>query len=330
MATMGVTNGGVWWPSELYPVVEELGFDTIWTSEHIMLWRPIFDGIPLMAGIAACTKRIKIGSAVLLFPPRHPAILAKELTTVDRMSGGRLIVGAGAGGDYRPELEVAGVAKNFGRRFNEMIDLMRQFWTEEWVTFHGEFFDMENMGLMEPKPVQPGGPPLLVGGRSDAALTRAVVRGDGYMPYMYHARRVREAYGEVRAKAEELGVELRPGFMWSCFVYVSMHENRDLARRYAIEDLSWRYNRDMTELVEKYVIWGTPDEVRAGLQEYMDAGVEDFAIGSLHEHSLVENAVADDGQAKAAEEMFHYYAEELLPHVQGRRDAQLDPTPVTG
>jgi alkanesulfonate monooxygenase SsuD/methylene tetrahydromethanopterin reductase-like flavin-dependent oxidoreductase (luciferase family) len=318
VATIGVTNGGIWWPSELYPKIEKLGFDTIWTSEHILLWRPIFDGIPLMAGIAACTERVKIGAAVLLFPPRHPAILAKEITTIDRMSGGRVILGAGAGGDYKPELVVTGSEKNYGRRFNEQIDLMRQFWTEEYVTFHGEFYDMEDMGLMEPKPVQPGGPPILVGGRSDAALTRAVLRGDGYMPYMYHARRVREAYGEVRDKAEELGVDLRPDFIWSCFVYVSMNEDRDLARRHAVHDLSWRYNRDMSDLVDKYVVYGPPDDVRAGLQEYIDAGVEDFAIGSLHAHSLVENAIPDDTQAKAAEEMFHYYAEELLPAVQGQ------------
>lgn len=316
MATIGVTNGGIWWPSELYPVIEDLGFDTIWTSEHIMLWRPIFDGIPLMAGIAACTKKVKIGAAVLLFPPRHPAILAKEITTIDRMSNGRVVLGAGAGGDYKPELEVTGVRKNYGRRFNEQIDVMRQFWTEKYVTFHGEFYDMDEMGLMEPKPVQPGGPPILVGGRSEAALTRAVVRGDGYMPYMYHARRVRDAYAEVRAKAEELGVELRPNFIWSCFVYISMHEDREVARQNAIRDLSWRYNRDMTELVEKYVVYGPPDEVRAGLRGYMDAGVEDFAVGSLHEHSLVENAIPDDTQAKAAEEMFRYYAEELVPFVQ--------------
>lgn len=204
MATAGITNGGVWWPSEVYGQMEELGFDAIWTSEHILLWRPILDAIPLMAGIAACTRRVKVGSAVLLFPPRHPVLLAKELITLDRMSSGRLVVGAGAGGDYRPELAATGSEKNFGRRFDEAIDVVRKFWTEARVSYQGEYYSLENAGLMEPKPVQQPGPPLLVGGRSTAALERAVLRGDGYMPYMYHARRVREAYAEVRQKAEQL------------------------------------------------------------------------------------------------------------------------------
>jgi alkanesulfonate monooxygenase SsuD/methylene tetrahydromethanopterin reductase-like flavin-dependent oxidoreductase (luciferase family) len=171
--------------------------------------------------------------------------------------------------------------------------------------------------------VQPEGPPILVGGRSDAALLRAVKRGDGYMPYMYHARRVGEAYQQIRDLAEEIGVELRPGFTWSCFVYVSMNDDREAARKHAVRDLSWRYNRDVSDLVEKYVLYGPPDEVRAGLQEYLDAGVKDFAIGALHEHSLVPNAMPDDTQTRAALDMFSYYAAELLPFLHGQSEQLL-------
>lgn len=316
MATVGITNGGVWWPPHVYRELEQLGFDTIWSSEHLLLWRPIFDAVTLMAGIAACTDDIEVGSAVLLFPPRHPLVLAKELSTIDHMCGGRLVVGAGGGGDYRPELEATGVATNYGRRFDEIIDVARLFWTEEWVTFHGEFFDIEHAGLMEPKPVQPGGPPILVGGRSDAAIERAVVRGNGYMPYMYHPSRVAEAYGQVRGKADELGVVLADDYRWSCFVYIAMDQDADRAWRSAHRDLSWRYNQDATKIVDKYVLSGTPEQVREGIEAYLDAGVRDLALGALHPHSLVQNAMPDADQTKAAVEHFHLIAEELLPLIQ--------------
>lgn len=317
MATAGFTNGGIWWPSHVYPKIEAMGFDTIWTSEHVMLWRPIFDGIPLMAGIAACTETIEVGSSVLLFPLRHPLMLAKELTTIDRMSGGRLVVGAGGGGDYRPELENTGPAKNYGRRFNEMIDVMRQFWTETWVTHSGEFFEFEEAGLMEPKPVRDGHIPLLIGGRSDAAIDRAILRGNGYQPYMYHARRVGEAYQQVRNRAEELNVELADDYRWSCFVYLSVDEDEQRAWDSAHHDLSWRYNQDASMIVDKYVLKGSPEQVREGIQGYLDAGVQDFCFGLTHPHSLVENAIADETQTKAALDHFAMISEEILPLVQG-------------
>jgi len=315
MATAGFTNGGIWWPASVYPQIEAMGFDTIWTSEHLMLWRPIFDGIPLMAGIAACTDDIEVGSSVLLFPPRHPLVLAKELTTIDHMCGGRLVVGAGGGGDYRPELEATGTARNYGRRFNEMIDVMRKFWTQEWVDHTGEFFEIAQAGLMEPKPVRDGHIPLLIGGRSDAAIDRAILRGNGYQPYMYHPRRVAEAYAQVRDRAEELEVELPDDYRWSCFVYISIHEDEQKAWDNAHRDLSWRYNQDASMIVDKYVLRGSPERVREGIQAYLEAGVQDFCFGITHEHSLVENAMPDDTETQAALEQFALISEELLPTI---------------
>ncbi len=313
MATAGFTNAGVWWPPHVYPEIERFGFDTIWTSEHLLLWRPILDAIPLMAGIAACTETIEIGSSVLLFPPRHPLVLAKELTTIDRMCRGRLVVGAGGGGDYRPELEATGTARNYGRRFDEMIDVMRKFWTEDYVDFSGEFFQIEHAGLMEPKPVRNGHIPLLIGGRSDAAIDRAVLRGDGYQPYMVHARRVREAYQRVVNRADELGVELAADFRWSCFIYLAVDTDLSRALESAHRDLSWRYNQDATSIVAKYVLTGPPEKVREGIHQYLEAGVKDFAFGFTHPHSLIENAIASDLETKAALDHFQMISEEILP-----------------
>lgn len=316
MATAGFTNGGVWWPPHVYGEIERLGFDAIWSSEHLLLWRPILDAIPLMAGISACTSTIEIGSSVLLFPPRHPLVLAKALATIDRMCGGRLVVGAGGGGDYRVELEATGTAKNYGRRFDEMIDVMRKFWTEEYVDHDGEYFQIERAGLFEPKPVRDGHIPLLIGGRSDAAIDRAVLRGNGYQPYMVHARRVRDSYRRIEERAEELGVELAADFRWSCSIYVAVDSDEKRARESALRDLSWRYNQDATAIVDKFVLFGSPEKVRQGLEEYLEAGVQDFSFGLTHPHSLVENAMPNEVETEAAVDHFTMFAGEILPMLQ--------------
>ena len=138
MAKVGITCGGVWWPPEYFQAVEELGFDSIWTGEHIVFHRPILDAVPVLAGIAAVTNRISLGPAAILTPLRNPTMLAKELATLDIMSGGRLIVVAGVGGDFEKEFEAAGVPMaGRGRRTSETIEIMRKYWTEDQLLVCG-------------------------------------------------------------------------------------------------------------------------------------------------------------------------------------------------
>ena len=166
MAKVGITCGGVWWPTEYFQAAEELEFDAIWTGEHIVFHRPILDAVPVLAGIAAVTKRILLGPAAILTPLRHPTMLAKELATLDIISGGRLIVVAGVGGDFPKEFEAAGVPMaGRGRRTTETIEIMRKYWTEETFSYEGSVFQLEDVWLT-PKPVQAGGPPIWLAGRS--------------------------------------------------------------------------------------------------------------------------------------------------------------------
>ena len=113
------------------------------------------------------TERILLGPAAILTPLRHPTMLAKELATLDIIAGGRLIVVAGVGGDFPKEFEAAGVpmAKR-GRRTTETIEIMRRYWTEETFSYHGSVFELEDVWLT-PKPVQEGGPPIWLAGRSE-------------------------------------------------------------------------------------------------------------------------------------------------------------------
>jgi probable F420-dependent oxidoreductase len=315
MTKVGVTCGGVWWPAECFQAVEELGFDSVWTGEHIVFHRPILDAVPVLAGVAAITKRIAIGPAAIMVTLRHPTILAKELATLDRMSDGRLIVVAGAGGDFPKEFEACGVPmERRGRRMSETIEIMRKYWTEERFSYDGEIFQLEDV-WMTPKPLQKGGPPIWLAGRSAPAIARAARLGDGYMPYMYTAHRCRDAFTEVRAFAAEQGIELSDNFVWSAFVYVCMDESTERARELGIRDLSWRYGKDFTPWIDKYCVYGDPETCASRLREFVDAGVEHLALGMIHEESVALETTPTGAAAARTLEMIERFASELLPAV---------------
>jgi probable F420-dependent oxidoreductase len=313
--TVGVTCGGVWWPDEYFQAVEEVGFDTLWTGEHIVFHRPILDAVPLLAAVAALTKRIEIGPAAIMVTLRHPTMLAKELATLDRISHGRLVVVAGVGGDFPKEFEACGVPMAArGRRTSETIEIMRKYWTEERFSYDGQVYQLDDV-WMEPKPARPGGPPIWLAGRSDAAIARAARLGDGYMPYMYTADRCAESFAQVRAKADELGTPLRPDFTWSAFVYVSMNDNAERARELGIRDLSWRYGKDFTPWIDKYCVHGTPDDCAAKLREFVDAGVQHLALGMIHEESSATETTPTAEQSALVLRTIERFGRELLPAV---------------
>jgi len=165
--------------------IEELGYDSVWTSEHIFFYFPTSDALTTLAAAAALTSRIRLGTAVLLLPLRPAALAAKEITSVDVISGGRLTLGIGVGGEYPKEFQAVGVpVKERGPRTDEAIQLLRKLWTEDNVSFDGRFTVLDGVTL-QPKPAQPGGPPLWIAGRSQAAIRRAGRLGDGYLPYLF-------------------------------------------------------------------------------------------------------------------------------------------------
>ena len=302
MIAVGITCGGVWWELETFREAERLGFDSIWTGEHIVFHRPILDALPVTAGLAAITERVDIGPAAIMVPLRHPTLLAKELASIDIMSGGRLIVTAGVGGDYPKEFEACGVPhRQRGKRTTEMIEIMRKYWTEDRFSYHGEIFQLENV-WMEPKPVSPGGPRIWMAGRSDASFERAARLGDGYMPYMFTPEHCADSMRRIREASERLEQPLRPGFTLSAFIYVSMHEDADYARRLAVEDLGWRYNQPFDRIVDKYCVYGDTAQVLEGLHAFAEAGVTHFVLAPVHEEGRHHETVIR-------------YGEELLPRM---------------
>lgn len=179
---------------------EEAGFESIWVFEHAVIPADYDSRYPynaegrigiedddmpdpfgLLAFLAGVTERLLLGTGVLILPQRSPVICAKECATVDALSGGRLQLGIGVGW-LREEAEAVGTKfEDRGKRTDEYVEVMRTLWREPEATFHGEFTHFDR-AKSNPKPVQPGGPPIHVGGHSAAAARRAGRLGDGWFP----------------------------------------------------------------------------------------------------------------------------------------------------
>ena len=271
-------DGDIWEPAQLARV-EEVGFDIMTTGEHILFFRPILDIITVLSYAAAVTTRIKLAPSTLILPLRHPTIMAKELTSIDLLSKGRLIASVGIGGDYPREFQACGVSmKTRGVRANESIEIMKKYWSGERFDYQGKIFQLEDVDML-PAPYQPGGPPLWVCGRSEPAMRRAARLGDGWQPYMYTPEMLQESVGKVRGFAADIGRELPENFAFTSFMYISMHENVTEARNRAIEQLTYRFNLPFEKIVDKYCAYGPSQRIIDTLARYVDAGANHIIVG---------------------------------------------------
>ena len=170
---------------------EALGFDSLWTGEHVVLPDPRQAPSPAppdfamlhpstaLAYLAGVTERVKLGTGITLIAQRNPVVLAKEMASLDVVSEGRLLLGIGAGYLHQ-EFAALGVPfQERGARTDEYVAVMRALWNEERPSFHGRFVQFDAIQAM-PRPVQDGGPPIVVGGASDAALRRSVDYAQGW------------------------------------------------------------------------------------------------------------------------------------------------------
>jgi probable F420-dependent oxidoreductase len=165
---------------------ERAGFDSVWLSERVAIpldkshpYQPLVDPWIGLAFVAAVTERVTLGTSVSQIALRPPVLMARELATLDRLSEGRLIVGAGAGWVEEEFTSTAVPFETRGGRLNEFIRLLRHLWTAPEEPWLGKFFSIPAVGLI--KPVTPGGPPIYVGAASSAGLRRAARYSDGFI-----------------------------------------------------------------------------------------------------------------------------------------------------
>lgn len=305
---MGEAQFGVnIWADQIHKVreLEDLGYDSLWTGEHMLFHGPILDGLTPLAAAASLTRRVKLGTAILLLSLRNPVVTAKEVSSLDVISGGRVILGVGVGGEYPPEFEAVGVPlAERGRRVGEGIRVLKTLWQEGASDFSGRWTNFTQAD-MRPKPVQPGGPPIWVSGRSEASAKRGARLADGYMPYLIHEQRYQETQDRIREWGREAGRDIdQEGFTWAHYVFVNADSNHEAAHAAAVAELSKRYNQDFGPFVDRYCAVGTPDEVAARLRSFMDIGVQHFVMSPVCSR-------------EAQDDLWRQVAQEVLPKLRG-------------
>src|SRR5215468_7616156 len=187
---------------------EALGFESLWAWDHVILGVepsfPILDAVGTLTAIAARTRRIKLGTGVMVLPLRNPTVAAKALGTLDVISRGRLILGVAAGW-YAREFDAVGIPfKQRGRLFERNLDVLTRLLSEDRVTLKLDELNLRE-AVMRPRPVQRPRPPVLIGGYVDAVLRRVATRGDGWLTYFYTPDSYRRAWAKIEAFAREAG-----------------------------------------------------------------------------------------------------------------------------
>lgn len=254
---------------------EELPIDSLWTGGHVASRNSSTEALMSLSRLSAATKRVKIGTSILLLPLYPPAIVAKQIADLDRATSGRVILGVGVGGEYPQEFRACQIPRNErGRRSDEAIPLLRRLWTATEISHYGRFYTMESVRI-HPAPIQPGGPPIVVAGRQEPAMRRAALLGDGWMPYMYSPNRYARSVDMINGFAAEAGRSLT-GFDWYAWVFVNVNADGDLARRQAAATIGSSYNQDFRQMIDSVAAAGTPAEVIRKLQDFVHAGVRHF------------------------------------------------------
>jgi probable F420-dependent oxidoreductase len=258
--------------------VERLGFDAIWSGDHLIMYNPIMDVMTVLATFAAITERVKLGTAVYLMPLRHPIAIAKQVTSLDLLSGGRFIFGVGVGGEIAREFDAVGVpVHERGRRTDEGLEILTRVFSAEHVTYEGKHYQLHDVTLL-PRPQQQPYPPIWVGGRSDAAVRRTARYGSCWLGYLVSSQRLREAMQKIHDIAPTYGrnpADIQGGML----LFTAMARDYETAKQMAIANLSRRYNQPFDHLVERYCALGTPEQCREKIQTYIDAGMANLIFG---------------------------------------------------
>jgi probable F420-dependent oxidoreductase len=252
---------------------EELGYDSIWSTERLLF--PVnprtgyggMEGVPLPEGFkyqldpldvlsyaAAVTKRVKLGTSVLDFPYYNPVMLARRITTLDVLSGGRAVIGLGLG--WSPEeFEAAGASmKGRGVRADEALQVMKTIWANDPAEFSGRYYQVAK-SIVLPKPVQKPHPPIYMAAYAPAAMKRVATQTNGWLPVGIPVEGMRQMWEGIRSMAREAG------------------RNPD--------DLKLIVRANTAVLPEaqgegRYIFVGSKDEVKADIQACKDLGAHEI------------------------------------------------------
>jgi probable F420-dependent oxidoreductase len=254
---------------------EEQGFDAVWSGDHLACPAPVLDAPTCLAAAAAATERVALGLSVMLLGLRPPAWAAKQLATVDALSGGRLVLGVGVGGEFPDEFAAAGVpVADRGARLDEALEVLPDLLAGRPVDHEGPTLRLR-VPALEPAMAAP--PPIYVGGRGEPALRRAARVADAWLPMWLAPETIARRADRLAELAAGHG-RPRPGL--ALLIGVHVDEDRSRARRAAAAHLRGQYGLSL-EAVERWTALGGPAAVAEHLDGHRAAGVEEFVLMAL-------------------------------------------------
>ena len=258
---------------------EQLGFHSGWTQEQIYGTAPAISPTEAMTFAAACTETLRVGCTVYVSTLHNAPQLAKSLASLDQLSRGRLEVGVGAGGKFRPFGAFGMSGERYITRFTEGIELMKAMWTQDRVTVDGEFWQVENQG-MEPKPFQKPHPPLWFGGSGPKAIQRAVRLGTGF--FGAGSSPTADFVEQVKTLRTALAEAGREDFPIAKRVYLAVDGNAARAREQMNAGLTDIYG-SLPAPIAAAAVTGTVDDCVRGVREVIDAGAELILFTAVHD-----------------------------------------------
>jgi len=252
------------------------GLDHVFVADHVSFFVGAgMDGLIQAAAVTALEPSLGVVVGVYLLALRHPVPVARQIANLCQYAPGRLVLGVGVGGEDRHEIEICGVdPRTRGRRTDESLLALRALLRGEPCSHRGEFFAFERAWIA-PAPDPPV--PILVGGRSHAAVARAARQGDGWLGLWCSARRYAAAVAEIEARARELGRSPAPR-RHGLQLWAGFDRDRDRARRRLAAGMEGFYRGTPFERFEPYSPWGSPAEVAAFLAPYAEAGCTLFNV----------------------------------------------------
>lgn len=266
-------------------LAERFNYDSIWVGDHVEFPVPILDPLLQIAQAAGMSDKLMFGTGVYLLPMRHVVHVAKQLTSLDQLTGGRLIIGAGIGGEFPNEWAATGVPHNErGARMSEAIPVLKQLLSGATCSNDGTFYPFENV-TMKPACTTAVGPPIWIGGRSAPALARAGRMADGWFSYVVTPEMYRDALQEIAISAENSGRTI-DRFGSGHLLFMRVDDSYEQALEHATSHLSTRYAMDFREAAKKYAALGSPADVAERINEYAAAGCRHFVLdltGPFHD-----------------------------------------------
>ncbi len=287
---------------------EDLGFDSVWANDHVSTQAYVreefrdppryYDPFAYLSYVAAVTRRVRLATAIMVLPFRHPVVAAKQAATLDQLSRGRAVLGVGIGA-YREEFEAMWPDRplNRGQHAAEALQALRLLFGERRASFDGRWVSFRDVESF-PKPVQTA-LPILSGGNAVGSRKRAARYGDGWLPACLTPDEVAQGVAEIDEVAAADGRERSPGFEVALQVAVSVAPTREEAERRFVESQlhahlaslsgSTLKGRDLRGLSERNLI-GTPQDVAEQVARYTEAGVTTLA-GLLFAANTVEETL---------------------------------------